>query len=72
MAWTTTDVETLRTAIRAAIANGTWQVQTIAFSDQAVTLRSLKEAMDLLDRIEAQVNAQGGGLTKYVQTSKGL
>lgn len=72
MAWTSTDVETLRTAIRAAIADGTWRVQTIAFADQAVTLRSLKEAMDLLDRIEAQVNAQAGGLTKYVQTSKGV
>lgn len=72
MAWTQADADALRDAIRAAIANGSWQIQTIQFADQAITLRSMKEAMDLLTQIEAAANAAAGGLTKYLITGKGV
>lgn len=72
MAWTQSDVEALESAIRAAIANGSWQVQVMAFEDQSITLRSLAEAFELLEKMKAQVAALGSGLTKYVITSKGV
>jgi hypothetical protein len=68
MAFTQTDVALLETKIRAAIADGSWQVQTIQFSDQSLTIRSLNEAMDLLGRMRAL--ATGSIRTRYASTDK--
>jgi hypothetical protein len=72
MAWTQADADALQAAISAAIANGSWQVQTVQFGDQAIALRSLTEAMDLLAKIQAAASATAGGLTKYLVTGKGV
>lgn len=67
---TASDILVLEEAIRAAIANGSWQVQTIQFSDQSMTLRSLNEAMDLLAKLNVQL--VGSVRTRYAAHDKGV
>jgi len=67
---TQSDIELLENAIREAITDGTWRVQTMAFSDQAITLRSLKEATELLASLKPLVS--GAVRTRYAAHSKGV
>lgn len=70
--WTWEDVAILKGAIMTAVSNGSWQIQTLLFENQSVTLRSLEEARKLLEAMMAQLGATGQGVTRYVTTSKGL
>lgn len=70
MAFTQTDIDTLESAIRDAIAKGYWLAKTIQFSDQVVQLGSLKDAMDLLADLKRQV--AGGSVTRYAAVKRGL
>jgi hypothetical protein len=73
VAWTQSDADTLRAAIQAAIADGTWRVQQVAFPDSGtVTLNSLEDAMKLLNQIESAVKSAAGMSTRYVVSSKGV
>ncbi len=72
MAITNTDVAILEAAIQTALADGTWRVQTISFSDQTTTLRSLDEALDLLARLKRLAAAGGGTTVRYAATRKGV
>ena len=67
---TASDIALLEAAIRAAITDGSWQVQTIQFSDQAVTFRSLNEALEFLKSLNTM--SLGGSVTRYAATSKGV
>ena len=67
---TESDVALLEAALRAALTDGTWRVQTVQFSDQAVTLRSMKEATDLLATLRPLV--VGSTRTRYAAHSKGV
>jgi hypothetical protein len=69
MAFTDSDVEALEEAIRAAIEDGSWRVQTVQIADQAVTLRSLKEATDFLASVKT---LSGGTRTRFAAFDKGL
>jgi hypothetical protein len=59
--------------IQASISSGRWQVKTYNFADQAVELWSLEDAWSLLAKLDGMLAAaSSGGMTKYVQTSKGV
>lgn len=70
MAFSDSDVAALEAAISASIADGTWRVQTVTIADQAVTLRSLKEATDFLATVKQ--NASGATRTRFAAFSKDL
>lgn len=64
MAWSQTDIDTLK----AAIASGSI-VKQITFADQTMTFRSVDEMMTLLAIMQRE--ATGGSGTRYVAVSKG-
>ena len=73
MAWTRSDIDILDTAIRTIVTSGTFSVQSVQFSDQAVTFRSLKEMTDLRALIAGLVvDPVAGTRTRYVRSSKGV
>lgn len=72
MAWTSSDVATLEAAIRQAVNDGSWRAQTVQFADQSVTLVTLKEAMDLLERMKSSAAAAAGTSTRYLVSDKGV
>ena len=72
MAWTQSDVDAFENLIRAAIADGTALVRSHGFGDQSTEFLSIADAWELLGKMKAAVAAATGGLTKYVQTSKGV
>lgn len=67
---TAADILLLEEALRTSWVNGSWQVQTIQFSDQSLTLRSPSEAMALLKEANALVSTTVR--TRYATTDKGV
>lgn len=65
MPWTDADIETLKQAILARKG-----AKSMQFADQVVTFDSLKDMLDLLAIMEAEV--VGGSRTRYAATSKGV
>jgi hypothetical protein len=65
MAWTQTDVDTLKQAI--VDRKG---AKSIAFSDQVVTFESFEDMLKLLSVMQAEV--AGTSRTRYASTSKGV
>lgn len=69
MAWTSTDVENLKTAI----ADGRG-ARSITFGDQIVVFNSIDDMLKLLAVMTADVTATSGAQTRtrYAATSKGV
>jgi len=66
MAWTSTDLEALETAIKAG-------VRSVQYGDRSVTYHSLDEMLRLRHAMRTDVNATAGtSRTSYVQTESGL
>lgn len=68
MAWTQTDIDTLKTAIAAGKG-----ARSIAFGDQVVTFHTIAEMLSLLSAMQQDVLASAGNTsgTRYAATSKG-
>lgn len=64
MAWTQSDLDALKAAIAAGGA-----VQSVTFSDQTMTFRSLDQMLRLLSVMQREVSGRSG--TRYGATSKG-
>lgn len=66
MAWTTSDLDALETAIKAG-------VRSVQYGDRSVTYHSLDEMLRLRSAMTAAVNvAAGTARTAYAQTESGL
>jgi hypothetical protein len=63
-AWTQADLD----AIKAAIASGTKSIQ---YEDKVVTYHSLKEMMDLVAIIEAELEPSGEGMCTFASFNRG-
>ena len=74
MAFTQSDVALLEGQIRTAISDGTWRAKTMQFSDQAVSLVTLKEAQDFLVFMRQDVTSAtpNSGRVRFAATSKGI
>lgn len=66
MAWIQTDVD----ALKQAIADGRG-ARVIQFSDQRVEFHSMSEMLDLLSRMEREVNTATIQRHRYASVSKG-
>jgi hypothetical protein len=66
MAWTQTDIDTLKTAL----ADGKG-ARVIQFSDQRVEFHSIPDMLDLLSRMEREVNTSTIQRHRYASVSKG-
>lgn len=65
MAWTASDIETLKAAILARKG-----ARSITFSDRSVTFDSIDDMLKLLSVMQGEV--AGTSRTRYAATSKGL
>lgn len=66
MAWTQADID----ALKGALADGKG-ARVIQFSDQRVEFHSLTEMMELLSRMEREVNTSTIQRHRYASVSKG-
>lgn len=68
MAWTQSDIDTLKAAIVAGKG-----ARSIAFGDQVITFHSLTEMRELLADMQADVSsAAGTSRSRFAATSKGV
>jgi hypothetical protein len=68
MAWTQSDIDTLRAAVAAGGA-----VKSMTFADRTVTFNSIDEMLRLIATMEHSIaTAAGTTRTRYASTSKGV
>ena len=67
MAWTQTDIDTLKAAIAAGRG-----ARSITFADQSVTFNSIAEMLALVATMQQEVNADTRRNYRVAATSKGV
>ena len=68
MAWTQSDVDTLKTAIATGVRTVEYQDRSVTYQDTAAML----QALSLMQQEVAASSSSGSTRTRYAATSKGV